>query len=163
MYPYNSPSIGAEAKSRQNVLLRDYHESDYSILADWEATYYNEVDHTEVFDERQFRADLELAKRDPTQKVLVAQVQDVVAGFIWLEEMVEDGAPIGYITNIHVDKRFRNRGLAQYLLGVGEEYFRSQNIRRLQLEVFETNSPARHIYVKNGYTQVGDYLEKTLS
>lgn len=163
MYPYRQAFQGVGEGVQSRVRLRDCLASDYPLLARWDSSYYDEVDRTEVFVERQFASEFKEALGDPKQKILVAQVGDNVAGFIWVEEMFEDGGPLGYITNIHIDKRFRNIGLAQYLLNVVEEYFRSRNIGRLQLEVCEDNTPARHIYLKNGYTQVGDYLEKTLT
>jgi ribosomal protein S18 acetylase RimI-like enzyme len=156
-------------------MLREFRDSDLGKLADMEAEYYREVDTAEEFCQERFYADIKKASTDPSQKVIIAQVGDDIAGFIVLEEYEEPDGRLGYISNIHVAKGYRGRGIGKHLLTIAEEHFKKKNIMRLQLEVVETNRSALGLYTKRGYkltrydspknefTPPGDYLEKELT
>jgi ribosomal protein S18 acetylase RimI-like enzyme len=155
--------------------LRAFKESDLAHLVNMEAEYYREVDPTEEFSESKFYSEVSNALNSPRQKIFIAQVQGEIAGFIWLEEYDEEGGRLGYISNIHVAKHHRGKGLAKYLLKRAEDYFREKGIGRLQLEVVEGNKTAMNLYIRNGFklttyhqsknefTPAGDYLEKSLT
>jgi ribosomal protein S18 acetylase RimI-like enzyme len=157
------------------VEFRDCSEADFSEISQMEADYYKEVDPTEAYDEKRFHDEFWEAIRDPRKKIMVAHVNGMFAGFIWLEEYDEPDGTLGYINNIHVAKGYRNRGIAKRLLSRAEEHFKGRNVKRLQLEVVEGNKTAMSLYVKNGYrltrydamknefTPAGDYLEKNLT
>lgn len=82
----------------------------------------------------------------------------------------ENGKIVGYITVI-CGKFIKVRGTAYFVMGVlashrgrgigtqllhgAEEFVRSQNMHRIELEVFENNVPARRLYEKAGYVAEG--------
>ena len=154
-----------------DVVLRDCSHSDFNLIAEMERSYYREVDPTEAFDEREFQKEFKSALSDPKSNIFVALVEGRFSGFIWLDEYDD----LGYITNIHVAKEYRGRGIGKRLLSAAEDYFRAKNKKRLQLEVVESNSTALNLYTRSGfkltryeaerdqYTPAGDYLEKSLT
>jgi ribosomal protein S18 acetylase RimI-like enzyme len=158
-----------------SLILREFRNSDLQHLAKLEADYYREVDTSEEYSESKFISEVFEAKNSPNHRIFVAQAEDEIAGFIWLQEYEENEGRLGYITNIHVVKKYRNRGIGKRLLRFAEDYFRRKGAVKLQLEVVDTNTPAISLYQKNGFKQVvysqklddstpaGDYWEKTLT
>ena len=145
------------------VGVGEYSESDFLELARMEESYYKEVDTSESYDEIEFRDDVRKALQDPSQMIFVARVGSLIAGFIWLEEMALGSDTIGYISNIHVAKKYRQLGIAANLLNRAEEYFKKRRIKSIQLEVVQNNTPAIRLYLKTGFVPIGEYMVKSLT
>jgi len=140
-----------------------------------EAEYCREIDPSEPFNRSDFQKQVKETVVHPRDKILVLDVDGEIAGFLWLEEYDEEDGTTGYICDIHVDKKYRNKGFGKYMLATAEDHFKNRGIKRLQLEVAENNKPALNLYLKNGfelvrypynknqYTPAGDYLEKKLT
>lgn len=58
------------------------------------------------------------------------------------------------IMNVGVLKKCRRMGIAQRLLSVIEDYCRENSIFEINLEVRVSNTPARNLYKKLGYTEI---------
>jgi len=88
----------------------------------------------------------------PKRIALVAEDQDAsVRGFVIARVVGEEGE----IENIVVDRRRQNQGLGAKLLQKVIEHSRSENARRLFLEVRESNAAARALYEKCGFALSG--------
>ena len=61
----------------------------------------------------------------------------------------------GYITNVAVCPDYRRQGIAGELLGVFQRFAEGKQLAFLTLEVRESNAPARALYTKYGYKEVG--------
>ena len=61
----------------------------------------------------------------------------------------------GYITNVAVRPDYRRQGIAGELLGVFQRFAEGKQLAFLTLEVRESNAPARALYTKYGYKEVG--------
>lgn len=61
----------------------------------------------------------------------------------------------GYITNIAVAEKFRNRGFATCLLSALEDFAKNKNISELTLEVRVSNNIAVKLYEKSGFQNMG--------
>ena len=83
---------------------------------------------------------------------VVAQGEDgSVMGYAGLLVVLDEG----YITNVAVRPEYRRQGVASQLLQVFERFARSNDLAFLTLEVRDTNAPARALYAKHGYEEVG--------
>jgi ribosomal protein S18 acetylase RimI-like enzyme len=60
-----------------------------------------------------------------------------------------------YISNVSVLKDERGKGIGTKLLNIAEEVAKERNARRIELEVFASNTNALGIYEKLGYVREG--------
>lgn len=83
---------------------------------------------------------------------LVAITPDgTILGYAGLLVVLDEG----YITNVAVCPEYRRQGIAGELLGVFRRFAEGNNLAFLTLEVRESNAPARALYSKYGYAEVG--------
>ena len=61
----------------------------------------------------------------------------------------------GEIPSIAVDKSMRRQGIGNEILGEIIDFAKSQSIRRIFLEVRQSNTAAIAFYLKNGFSEVG--------
>ena len=110
----------------------------------------------------------ELEKRcfaDPwSRRMLVDQLENACAATIVAQG--EDGTILGYasllavldegyINNIAVAPEYRRQGVASQLLDVFTRFGEGNKLAFLTLEVRDGNAPARALYAKHGYEEVG--------
>ena len=68
----------------------------------------------------------------------------------------------GYIDNVAVREEYRRQGIAQALLDVFLRFGKAHQLAFLTLEVRASNAPAKQLYLKHGFEQVGrrkDYYD----
>ena len=82
---------------------------------------------------------------------LVAEFQGRVVGYIGSYICMEDVD----ITNVAVDKSYRQNGIANMLLERFCIICKEKRIERIGLEVRESNLAAIHLYEKQGFENVG--------
>lgn len=83
---------------------------------------------------------------------IVAQGEDgSVLGYAGLLTVLDEG----YITNIAVRPEFRRQGIASQLLDVFTRFAQGNHMAFLTLEVRDGNAPARALYTRHGYEEVG--------
>lgn len=83
---------------------------------------------------------------------LVAQSSDgTVLGYAGLLVILDEG----YITNVAVHPDYRRQGIAGELLNVFRRFAEGNKLAFLTLEVRESNAPARALYAKYMYKEVG--------
>lgn len=83
---------------------------------------------------------------------IVALSGDKILGYIGIWNMCGEGD----IINIAVDLNERKKGIGTFLLEKMFEYCHKNNIDALNLEVRESNAPARALYEKCGFIKVGE-------
>ena len=69
----------------------------------------------------------------------------------------------GYIDNVAVREEYRRQGIAQALLDVFLRFGKAHQLAFLTLEVRASNDPAKQLYMKHGFEQVGrrkDYYDE---
>ena len=99
-----------------------------------------------------------------TREQLAAQLSDSMHIFLAAED--ENGSAIGYvglmyvldegyISNVAVSPSRRREGIADMLLAELYARAKEKKLSFLTLEVRESNIPARSLYKKHGYTEVG--------
>jgi len=97
------------------------------------------------------KSDLEYElTKNPINKVLICLDNDKIIGFI--DYMITFNSAT--ISQIGVDKAYRNKGIASKLLNLMEESFPKDGddeVETVTLEVRESNKPALNLYLKDGY------------
>jgi ribosomal protein S18 acetylase RimI-like enzyme len=101
-------------------------------------------------------------------RVLVAEVDQVVVGFVVLLARVEpegpdeDQMPYAYISDLVVLPQYRRRGVGRALLDRAEALARSSGARILRVGVLVRNEPAARLYRAVGFTDYHLQLLKRL-
>jgi ribosomal protein S18 acetylase RimI-like enzyme len=85
--------------------------------------------------------------------VLVATVEDAVAGFVHLHSLTDhyNDRPHGHISDLVVAPDFEGRGVGRRLLDAARDWAVAQGFRWLTLSVFEANARAAALYEQAGF------------
>lgn len=82
---------------------------------------------------------------------IVAKIQDNILGFAGIWKSIDDI----HITNIVVKKDFRKNGIGSLLLQTLILLTKNLNYKELTLEVNINNIPAKKLYLKYGFKELG--------
>jgi ribosomal protein S18 acetylase RimI-like enzyme len=74
------------------------------------------------------------------------------AGHIWLRVEEGQGGRTGFIFAIFIDARWRGRGMGTATMRALDRLAVSIGLQSLGLHVFASNTVARHLYERSGYT-----------
>ena len=83
---------------------------------------------------------------------LVAKEDDLIVGYIGIWNICGEGD----IINIAVKEDFRRKGAGSFLMQNAIKYCKENDITALNLEVRESNAPARAFYKKCDFLEVGE-------
>lgn len=83
---------------------------------------------------------------------LVAKEDESVIGYVGIWNICGEGD----IINIAVKEDIRQRGVGSFLMQNAIKYCKENDITALNLEVRESNAPARAFYKKCGFLEVGE-------
>ena len=87
--------------------------------------------------------------RDKSSDFVVAEVDGALAGMIHWHE--------GFVHALHVDTRFRRRGIGAALMAEAEAAARAAGIARLRLETDTFNQPSQALYRAFGFVEIERY------
>lgn len=104
----------------------------------------------ECFSEAWSKSSLELLLSDRGVG-FAALIDGRVAGYGGMITVLDEGQ----ITNIAVSEKYRRCGLGRMILNALESYAEQNGITLLSLEVRESNSAARSLYLKSGWGEEG--------
>lgn len=118
--------------------------------------------HTQVllpeYREENFQMDI---RKVNTQegKIYLAIENDLIIGLIMgvvedkdeVDKLTNDCAKTGSVIELIVKNNIRGNGVGKKLLEKVEEYFKSINCKRINIEVFGPNKKGLNFYEKNGY------------
>lgn len=106
------------------------------------------------------------ALEDDKTVILVAEVDTHVAGFVMgaVEDYQDDLLDSPYLTvqYVCVDEGFRKQGIAKALMKEIEKWAQKEGIANLDLMVWDTNVPARSLFMKMGYVRLDIRMGKKL-
>ena len=88
---------------------------------------------------------------NPLSCWLVAEVDGRVAGYIGSQTVLDESD----MMNVAVHPDFRRKGIAESLVNALAEALKQRESRCLTLEVRASNEPAKALYEKLGFVQVG--------
>ena len=84
-------------------------------------------------------------------KFYVALIDEEIAGYIGTYLMYDDID----ITNVAVKVKFRRKGVANKLIEKVLSYAKEKEASYINLEVRPSNMPARSLYIKYGFDEIG--------
>lgn len=94
-----------------------------------------------------FRSELEIAEGTYARGAVVG---GTLVGYSFAVLIVDEA----HLGNLAVDPGYRRRGIAQSLLGDLLTEARRRGVRRVTLEVRESNKIARNFYARNGFVDI---------
>ena len=121
------------------------------------------------FREGIFKLDLNNVK-NKNGKIYLAIENNTVFGLIMgfvedkdeEDKLTNDCAKCGLVSELIVKNQSRGNGIGKILLNKIEEYFKSINCKRVNIEVFGPNKKGLNFYEKNGYTIRDIFVSKKL-
>ena len=112
----------------------------------------------EQYREESFKIDMRKVKEQEGKIYLAVEDENVIGLIIGIVEIKDeidkitnDCAKTGNIIELVVRENARGTGIGKSLLKKIEEYFKSINCVRMNIEVFGPNKKAHTFYSKNGY------------
>ncbi|MGW6281124.1 N-acetyltransferase family protein [Kribbella sp. NPDC055071] len=144
-----------------HLTIRRAIESDDAALLEidrtsWDATSgfpsYQDVIHDTFF-----------ARTGP-EAHLVAEYDGVVVGYLRLQDKYPfpEGSGVLAINGLAVAEHARGKGIAGTLLEAAADEGRRRGARKISLHVHATNTPARRLYERHGYTLEGTHPDEFL-
>ena len=118
--------------------------------------------HTQLmlpnYREDNFKLDMDMIKNNDG-KVFLAIENDLIIGLIMgivekkdeIDKLTNDCAKTGNVIELIVKSDIRGNGIGKDLLEKIENYFKSINCKRINIEVFGPNEKGLNFYKKNGY------------
>lgn len=106
-----------------------------------------ESDFDDFWNYNVFKSELENAN----SKYLVAKIDNEIVGFAGIIPVLDEAD----ISNIVVHQNFRNQKIGSYLLQGIINLAISLNLKKINLEVRESNTPAIKLYEKYGFEVCG--------
>ena len=108
--------------------------------------------------------DLELINKQDG-KIFLAIENNKIVGLILgvvnindeIDKLTNDCAKTGNVLELIIKNSSRGHGIGKLLLNEIENYFKSINCKRINIEVFGPNKSALNFYLKNDYT-IRDYI-----
>lgn len=88
-----------------------------------------------------------------TMVMLVAEVDDVIVGQVWID--FARCADAAYVWAVRVRRAWRGRGIASRLLAAAEQLSESRGLAIVELDVEVANKLARGFYERRGYEVLG--------
>lgn len=107
---------------------------------------------TECFSHPWSKQSLEEELNNETSLFLVAKEENEVIGYIGMSIVINEG----YIFNVAVREKYRNKGVATALINELVTYGKKNNFSFITLEVRESNLPAISLYSKFGFIKAGE-------
>lgn len=107
---------------------------------------------TECFSYPWSKQSLEEELNNETSLFLVAKEENEVIGYIGMSIVIDEG----YIFNVAVREKYRNKGVATALINELVTYGKKNNFSFITLEVRESNLPAISLYSKFGFIKAGE-------
>ncbi len=92
--------------------------------------------------------------------MLLAELNDFPIGQAWIDLTKRQAENVGYIWAVRVFPCLRNLGLGTLLMGAAEDVLRERNIYRAEVGVEKTNTDARRLYERLGYTLTCEMTEE---
>jgi ribosomal protein S18 acetylase RimI-like enzyme len=164
---------------KSSLTIRQYQKKDHPQLVQAFETFCDYLAVIDPLKEIQRQAGYgELAVKETladTRKkngaLYVAVIDKTVVGFIAvvvvkltpLDQLSMVPTTIGRVTELYIHEEKRQQNIGTQLLQTAEQYLKNAGCKRILIEVFEPNIPARNFYTKHHYTERVRDLVKQIS
>jgi len=156
-----------------NIIIRKYNETDYNNVI----RLYFQIDnqHYKILPD-EFReptrinrdkAYFEVFNNSEDSELIVAEKNNLIVGLIEVyikrnSTIVSNPAKIGYIYAIVVDEKHRNKGIGKSLLSNALEWLKLNDIKKVDLRVYDFNHDALSFFKSNGFNIQSYFLTNKL-
>jgi GNAT superfamily N-acetyltransferase len=116
----------------------------------------------------QYLGQMHVHCRDYSGAIFVAEQQGEIIGLVMVlarvpfEALDEPPGTYALVAELVVRDGFRRKGTARALLETAERYARDAGASELRIEVLSENTPARTLYLREGFTSYKETLAKRL-
>ncbi len=123
-----------------------------------------QVDEALAHSKKLVEADLPQGLETPNHHIfnLYDQAQKEIVGYVWLEVMTKDDLPTVFINDIEINTMHRRKGYASKAFELVELFAKENDINRVALHVFKSNTAAQALYQKLGFQVTGLNMLKNL-
>ena len=138
----------------------DLEEVAHINVDNWQATYENILpqSYLESLEYRAFQRKWERFIVQPSQELLVKELENEVAGFIAFSES-KDWSDNLYIDSLHISQKFQRKGVGtQLLLQVLQQA--KEDKKTVTIAILKNNENARKLYTKLGAVHLKDLSDK---
>ena len=138
----------------------DLEEVAHINVDNWQATYENILpqSYLESLEYRAFQRKWERFIVQPSQELLVKELENKVAGFIAFSES-KDWSDNLYIDSLHISQKFQRKGVGtQLLLQVLQQA--KEDKKTVTIAILKNNENARKLYTKLGAVHLKDLSDK---
>ena len=103
--------------------------------------------------------------KDPEQKIVVVEQNDIICGFAVLRHITKKETPFMVerdfldIDELCVDEAYRRKGAATKMVAFIKEYAAKKGYRRIELNMWEFNQGALAFYESVGFQTYRRYME----
>ncbi|MBT1248304.1 MULTISPECIES: GNAT family N-acetyltransferase [unclassified Thermosipho (in: thermotogales)] len=105
----------------------------------------------ELMDFKSFKKYVEFYIENELRKIFIAKLENKIIGEI--DIMIHERKRMRHVAEygISVLREFRGMGIGKKLIQIAEEWVFKNGVKRIQLEVMESNLIAINLYIKLGY------------
>ncbi|ANQ52996.1 GCN5 family acetyltransferase [Thermosipho sp. 1063] len=105
----------------------------------------------ELMDFKSFKKYVEFYIENELRKIFIAKLENKIIGEI--DIMIHERKRMRHVAEygISVLREFRGMGIGKKLIQIAEEWVFKNGVKRIQLEVIESNLIAINLYIKLGY------------
>lgn len=152
------------------IEYNSYYDEDIKELLVELQNYLIDIDdwHTQVllpnYREDMFKMDINKVNNNGGKIYLAQENDDIVGLIIGIvadpdeeDKLTNDCAKTGNVLELVVKEGVRSNGIGKVLLTKLEEYFKTINCKRINIEVFGPNKKGLDFYTKNNYA-IRDYI-----
>jgi len=147
---------------QDGIIQRGFREGDLPRVIEFKRNSMAASFPGKKFDQAVFKKRLLWCARKRPDWIQVLEKDGEVIGYAWFGWSKGYMGRYGFLHQLFIDEKYRQKGLAQRLLKHAEAYMLSQGIRRMQLRVTKTNAPALKLYEKMQYRKTRIIMEKKL-
>lgn len=94
---------------------------------------------------------------NPSHLILFAQIEEKIIGYIY-GFIQENGdttkEKVGQIDALYIEEEYRNMKVGDKLITEFIEWAKEQNVKIIEISVFDTNIKARNLYKKKNFKQI---------
>jgi len=94
---------------------------------------------------------------NPSHLILFAQIEEKIIGYIY-GFIQENGdttkEKVGQIDALYIEEEYRNMKVGDKLITEFIEWAKEQNVKIIEISVFDTNTKAKNLYKKKNFKQI---------
>jgi ribosomal protein S18 acetylase RimI-like enzyme len=146
----------------EGFVLRNFAPEDLDTVSDFKEKSVVISFPDAGYDMDSFRRNIISSSEKEPDSVKVLEREGKVVGYVWFRIKSGITGMLGIVNHVFIDESVRRMGLANELMTVAEEYFRSRGIKKARVTVTLNNESSMRMCRKLGYKEKRVIMEKEL-